>query len=639
MKKIDLTIIEEQFIGFYDAEGLKLLPDPFSQSSLMGVSRVKRDSKYLPLILAKSEHDLNHLMFFASHISDHVIQWNFDENLIFKSEESLSTDEFACFLTVYGFNLTCWFSDSIDEKFESIKRKFEKIIFTISLKLPEKISEDFKYISELSGCWSDLRFFEKNYKANHYELCNEISDLIDKDLCDPEIFNFFKRFVTEGSSDRFAIVGNRGEVLVKPGTQPFIAALINAWKFTCLREIFYLLNGRYLCYSPFSGKWVLSEKTICSIAGVRFSLFKDGAIEFFEFSGRGFVSPVNGYLVPVLNNQLIIIDRKSSPSSWFNIGSADIAMVTAAVAAVKSAPFDSFSDEKYIISNVHQNLGHFLWNDFSGIFYINKICNELSLKKPSVAIFKKNLTRQSAFSDLSISQVTLDILKASDESSPCLFDQSHDIDFIKTGSFILLKSLFMSNELISYYNNFFTNVLLPEPTSLRHDKKYRVLINVRSHNKSLLNIKACFSELLAQMNSAGFTGVEFLLEGDSQAEDLIRDLCGIAVGYGFNCTILLKYNIYKLHAILRDVDFVVAPVGSGLVSPTWLLNKPCITYAEPHHLSQLSWWNMVVDKKLKINSFTNDDIEPVTDKMYASYTINPVIFARKTFASIRNYCA
>jgi hypothetical protein len=644
MKQIELAILGKKFIGFCDNDGPKILPDPFLQSRLMEVSRVGLNSKYIPVVLAQAEHGGNYFLFFASNVNEQIIQWNFTKNLVLKSQEVLSAEEFSCFLSIYKFQLSCWYSDSTDDNFDGIRKKIDSQRISTSLKLPTKAIDQFKCIEDLQGRWSDLKLFEKNYKSNYFELCTEIQNLINKNICTPEIFIFFKRFLTKGLAEKFIFVDDCGGVIIKPGTQEFIARLINSWKFICLREIFYLLNGKHLCYSPFSGRWVLSEKTICSISGTRFSLFNDSDVEFLEFSGYGFINPVNGYLVPALNNELITIDSRSSPASWCGaqwLGGKGIGkeIINAAVNKIRSAPFDSFNDERFILNNnTDLNLGHMLWNDLSGIFYCNKICKELSLKEPTIAIFKNNLTPQRAFSSLSYSQITADMANELGELPLMVFDGDHDDEFIKSGSFVFLKSLFMSNDLIDFYNNFFIKIESPDHLTVKADKKFIVFINVRSHDKSLLNLKACFNALITSIGNAGLNTIEFLLEGDSSAEELMRDLRGISINNGFECEILLKLNPYELYSALHRADFVVAPVGSGLVLPTWVLNKACITYAEPQHLSQLLWWNSIVDKKLKIDSFSNEEIAPVTEKMYASYTIDPNIFAEKVLKSIsKNY--
>lgn len=151
-----------------------------------------------------------------------------------------------------------------------------------------------------------------------------------------------------------------------------------------------------------------------------------------------------------------------------------------------------------------------------------------------------------------------------------------------------------------------------------------------------MNIKDCIAALCEKINYLDFNNVSFIFEGDFSSTKDIDSLIKTCISYNISAQKCSGLNVYELYDVVSHVDLVIAPVGSGLVIPTWICNTDCVTYADPMHMTQLAWWDSITEEHLRLSAFSLDDIVPVSGQFYSSYSIPAQNFAEKIINRLKD---
>lgn len=89
-----------------------------------------------------------------------------------------------------------------------------------------------------------------------------------------------------------------------------------------------------------------------------------------------------------------------------------------------------------------------------------------------------------------------------------------------------------------------------------------------------------------------------------------------------------QVSVYDTLAWSFAVDAYIATIGSGLVSVTWLAAKPGIAHSETHHLHQMSFWNEVRPDAIPPLTPDVSEVHDLGEGGYCDYEIAPETIVR-----------
>ena len=497
-----------------------------------------------------------------------------------------------------------------------------------------------------------LNNFRKNWLCSIEELKPVIHELSASPVIAEKVLEMYLTW-NDVTSSHFNIEEFTKKDLFDSGKIPengrqFFIRLFNTWCVNILKECFYFHNKRQLCFSPFSNKWLLSKTSIAASnkrGTFRCTLFEDETIDFIEISNIGFLNSPCGYILPTRSYSFLKTRVHENPSTWFSDERVDKGFWTAAIDALRLAPEDALKDSYLLLnSNPSSNLGHLLWNTISGVYSFEKVCSQLGyFVDYKIGVLGASNQSNSRFSEVSSADIFIDFLKYKTKSTNSfLVIESHshkspDYSFINDYLNISFKSLFMQKNLTEIYREFFSSIDVECGLDWMFSPAQTIIFcNVRTHNKALLNIGDCIDALCKKIDYLGPGNASFIFEGDLASINEIEALIKICTSYNIPAQKCCGLNVYELYEVVSHVDLVIAPVGSGLVIPTWICNTDCVTYGDPAHMTQLAWWDSVTEPHLKLSSFPLDDIFPVSEQGYSSYSIPSQRFAEKIINRLKD---
>ncbi|MEM7674044.1 MAG: hypothetical protein AAF212_11950 [Verrucomicrobiota bacterium] len=411
--------------------------------------------------------------------------------------------------------------------------------------------------------------------------------------------------------------------------------LPHQFRYEFLREILAIFLEKDVSFNPLAGRHEVAKASrFCKFTSdgrgfEKFCILSCGGLFIVEFRAASFSASTFAYQI---GEYFIWKPTCFGGSTWFR--DLDNAMVDHSEvlnAALASSP--ATSDRALLINSSDQcNLGHTLWNDFSGLYVANSV-DSLSARTDQATYksFKPGFGGMENYSDFA---ERAGLLPAKTRTFSTLEQQ--DVIFEHPRP-VILKSLIFSESLRDAIHRFTNQAKLPRKGNLYklndpEFQKVTILVNVRTHNKTWRNIHECFSYLVTEQSLAqSLKKLCIVLEYSDGAEDIVQKLDthlnenGIEVIHAYNLA------IGDLTTLISRSDMAVAPVGSGLVLPTWVWHKPVITHGDPRHMNQLEWWECVLDKqhrlKSKILAVANEDILPMRDAFYSDYEVRPQAFS------------
>jgi len=618
--------------------------DPFSDGKFLSAERIARDSKYLPVILIKHEAGSYSLLFLIENSQEHLILWTLDKDLSYKAQKTITANEVAEFF--------CFNKSAPSVSWQSLKNidtfwrpKIKSFVNSLSKIRLEKFSEfqfngSFRAIENCQGLWVDIQSVRTNLTATAEELSSslkmvaisdEVADLTEKawrKLVTPT--NALREYLNLDTSswDSLHVRGYR-----------FFIELYRSWLISAFKDSFLLFNRHNICFSPVSNKWVLSEKSIMVSdrdRTYRLCLYRDRHIEFIEIKDIGFINSTSGFIFPFESLGGVRVSSVDNPSTWFTGNQVDQVFWNKSITQLYESQPESEKTSFVLVNNCSNwNLGHFLWNDLSGIVLFSEMVRESGKDIPYAIGWPSDPGNN--FSNLSYAEIGRKYLgRVAEFDQTPVINTVEQSEILAEGIPICFRNLFLSDSLIKSYNSFFSSVIdsddslnLGKTILQKHLDKRCVFFNVRTHNKSLLNTEGCISELINSIKAQGLDDVCFLFEGSSDASGTIATLANLARGNGIPAEELIDINVFELYSVISGISMAVIPVGSGLVFPTWVLDKPCLVHADPGHLCQLAFWSVVTQKDHCIHEFHPDEIQTVSDEFYSSYNIAPEVFSSR----------
>jgi hypothetical protein len=415
-------------------------------------------------------------------------------------------------------------------------------------------------------------------------------------------------------------------------------------RYYLLREIFCIVTGNHVTINPFNGEFLLSESMSQITPSIRVITYRiNHGPAILEVRGDGWLDETTQL---IFDNMFVV--ELLGTAKWGKLSH----LITSELLLhhIKSSGIEesyAIDHEPLSAINVcaltaHSNLGHILWNEISGYIELAEIL--ASLEEEAYAtfyIYDDMYNKQ--FSDRSPKEILFPILSSILLSKTInlniryekLFPpQDISLPFIQRKCrSVSFRFPIMSSDLVFAFQQYFEVRHPPLP--------FRILLNIRAHDKVHLNIVECLSFLLVRIvelqesNIMQKTMFAFDLEYASE-DETVRDLQNLITEKGFECKMHDRIPLDSLCSLVSTASICIAPVGSGAVLSTWMFDKPTVLHGDKGHMEQLNWWNKVSPCE-QLFAIPANSIVDSCSKFYSSYNIDPEAYVVTIIGAI-NAC-
>jgi hypothetical protein len=434
----------------------------------------------------------------------------------------------------------------------------------------------------------------------------------------------------------------------------FFDDLRNQAGYQLLREVIAAFIGRHILRCPFTGTYQLAShgRHIThygpqgrATGGARVLRYDPApGLWFHEIRGHGFLAQTDAVVTG--GGLLFQPSLENAWSSWFT-PAACARYPTLPPAADGNCMQDARPQVLVLNTSAGPNLGHLLWNDCSGLAGVLALvrampdedffrhwrlafspAQDLRFAREGPEAFMRHVLSRLATSGVHLGhEGRAEVLQYFD-SDAALSAWLEKPDVIA----ISLKSLVVAPQLAAAFRAEAAQIPLPESLAqiaAPMPGTLRVFVNVRVHDKALLNIAECLMVAVERALMRGWPPQRFLfvLEGTEEASEKLDELSRVLMTRGASASIAVGLGVDRLGAVLSHCDVAIVPIGSGAVLPTWIYDLPTFLHADRAHMPQAGFWSHVGGSSEKLVVIDTSHIQDVEDRLYSSYVITPEIFA------------
>jgi hypothetical protein len=266
-----------------------------------------------------------------------------------------------------------------------------------------------------------------------------------------------------------------------------------------------------------------------------------------------------------------------------------------------------------LVSGTIDNLGHFFWNDLSGIVkmeragLLDRVDNVLTYKFNFIEPFEV-LDRYDKLTKLAARTATELLLAAVQNHLFC----------------VRATSLFIDDDTAGRTEQIARRHATAATLENIHEAKQceRIIwINLRSHNKVLVNTVDC-CELVLRRLSTRYRSVAVFFDGTPDCRELMSEIV-LRLPQNVRPYDGLSLSVYDSIVWAFSVDYYIATIGSGLTLVTWLAQRPGVAHSERAHLAQMEFWGDVRPGAPRPVVPATEDITDLGKGGYCDYTIEP----------------
>lgn len=424
--------------------------------------------------------------------------------------------------------------------------------------------------------------------------------------------------------------------LFPPGCCAYSTALTIDSRYALLKELHLLQCGRDLVFNPFTGThqagglatFIPTDFSISTSFSVNKAvLFQHGDVEVSELRGPGFSMTVTGYQIGGRR----FVQSANTPTAWMPEDYGRF--VVHSCRYIRRARRRELGPTEPPVLNLLNlslgtNLGHTLWNDVSGYYLVRDILGAFPQVQTKVRISSYQ-DGGTSFSKQSYNEFFQPHL----EKELSAFGLHVVSDFQATAELshpLMLNALIAPASLAESLRSHFASLVEPG----RDPAQLRVLVNLRAHNKSLLNLADCLDAWLSLSDVQPLHGrLHFCLEMHNTATEMAALTTEVLERHSIAHSSLIDCTLDELCQEIALAKVVIAPVGSALVLPTWVWNRDCVAHGDPLHMQQLSMWPNVApyfpDMREHLHVIPEEAIQPEGEQLYANYRVDPATFANQ----------
>ncbi|HCV31739.1 MAG TPA: hypothetical protein DGO89_17110 [Microcoleaceae bacterium UBA9251] len=273
---------------------------------------------------------------------------------------------------------------------------------------------------------------------------------------------------------------------------------------------------------------------------------------------------------------------------------------------IKSYMSNEKTKEVVAIVGTIPNLGHYFWNQISGLYYLYE--NNLLHKIDKFLIGSNEyLELDAIFPEISPEK----IVRLSDNNS--LFKtvlENNYFALYATQSFIKddLAIRIQTAAVNKCNQSFLQNVEAAK-------KHFPLLwINLRSHNKAWISQVEGYANIITKIFE-DYPDMAVVFDGFS-TEKVYMEQIQALISPNVKTYNALECPVYETIVWASRVDTYIAVIGSGLTLVTWIANKPGVAHSDRGHYSQLPFWLEVRENSVDPVPVPVDSIIDVTNSQW-----------------------
>jgi hypothetical protein len=276
-----------------------------------------------------------------------------------------------------------------------------------------------------------------------------------------------------------------------------------------------------------------------------------------------------------------------------------------------------------LVSGVLTNLGHYFWNDMSGV---ERLLRNESLE--GVGAIYTTANPWISPTDIFVDELPCPVFELSSPSEMFLrLVNDRRLPVRPTATSIdraLAARVHRAAQRLAARGG---TGLLDRLNIARSSSKFIFFVNLRVHNKVWLEQVQGVAAMAQRLDAHYGCDVLIYLDGYEDCDETVDDVRKAVAHLDVEIVDGTRATLSETLLWAYACDIFVAVVGSGLVLLTWLADKDGIAHSDIGHLSQLEWWDEVKDGgSATLLAPTSEDISNVTTDYYSDYRISPLAF-------------
>lgn len=369
-------------------------------------------------------------------------------------------------------------------------------------------------------------------------------------------------------------------------------------------------HGLFFARSPFTGEFLFSNSGfVIDMHHIAYEFNSAGNV-FFILVGR-FHGRRSALVLPHLNMVLLLDSPEKGENIAIWIRGSIINLLNFLNSNINyyEKKFNNQQSSKKIalVSGTQNNLGHYLWNDLSGVeAYISRY----GVSNIGAVITGEHCwpTPHDIFPELS----SIPLIRVNNSN---VMSKGFDLNLIPFRPIGCHITYGLRSRILAYSFDKCLDINLNYSKSL-HSKKV-LMINLRSHNKVWISQIDGYSSLINKLFQK-FPDLLVVFDGSSDCAEIVECIvkkspCELefikALDVPFYESILLSFysNCY------------VSVIGSGLALHSWVAGRNGVAHSNRSHLLQKQWWSKVTMFKESVHFVNDDSIQDSVDGLYCNY--------------------
>lgn len=350
-----------------------------------------------------------------------------------------------------------------------------------------------------------------------------------------------------------------------------------------------LLGGRMVCPDPRSGEAVVASRSwVLTLDWLCIAYEFHGVDPFFLITGS-FDQSKLGIYFPEVN----VLVQAELDEGWKQIGVAACNALRLEVAAGTSF----LADEKEGAENdvpscaLHLgyvgNVGHFIWNDLSGIELALAGEGKQHIRSLQVGPHEY-FPVEGVFPELAALGIAVNRWKKPLPKS-VIHDKTLPLRIAGNRISLELRQRIVRWALQAAGQS------LPAASKM-NGHGINLWLNLRTHNKAWANQVQGIAEVVASIRQIlrDDQTLTLFLDGTPDASALAEQIRDMTQGMA-NVVNATQVNLATSIVYASLIDLHVCVIGSGLTIPHWIMGRRGVAHSNRAHLSQQAWWNSIAE--------------------------------------------
>ena len=277
------------------------------------------------------------------------------------------------------------------------------------------------------------------------------------------------------------------------------------------------------------------------------------------------------------------------------------------------------------------NLGHFFWQDITGIYYLYE---QNLLEKIDYFCGGDNqyLNLLSIFPEIPEKKI-LDISEMSGEEQFRLLLKKNFFCLRITDNFIKQN---VGNRIAQAAYNLCEQGFLEAVKKAQENNDLLLWINVRSHNKVWIDQDQNYAKIIDKLRDEfSHLSMGVVFDGTPDASHIVKSIIEQTKSKVSFYNTTLDIKLYESIVWARFIDAYIAVVGSGLVITSWLIDKPGVAHGDRAHLGQKCFWSEVKESGIEPRFLNHQEVKQLQRGVYRNYQVNWEIIYKKIFKIIK----